>query len=540
MLRTTRPQRAALAALTVGALLLTSCADDPDEDASDNETPGSDEPDEEEPTEPELTAGGSDLVPAIDATVNGKGVTDDEIKIVYNLTLEACGNDPATAAAYVVTDQYQETIDVLVGWFNENVEFPGGRTLSLEYVNDGGPNAGCEDTAREAGLRTASEIEAFASLGNSTNFGGTSVYAETTTGNGTIQIGGSTFQTAKDLTDRWPYAFSVYQIAEAALEQLAWYIGARETDTTYVAADGTESPRVWGTLFFDDTQGHALADLVIPMLADRGVEATPYFVSGDAAQAGQAATSLAAQMREDGVNSVVLGVHGVPGSAVMLAFDAQEYFPDHFVSDFGAFMGLALFNTALYGQQTNRFLGVGSPSPASLRVDINLDGSSTVSTDLTGTGPTLPEIAYAQAGGPLPNPTVGAPLGGFWLELSTLAMGIMNAGETLNAFTFAEGLTSASTCQIERFYGRDQVQTPLFGYTAEQPWGHHGFTTAYWTTEVNTIDQPGYFESYDGYQRFLTEGDLPPEPSYDTGEAGDYPTDGALDGPKGDPAQACS
>jgi hypothetical protein len=525
--------------LTAGALLLTSCADDPDDSADEDNEPTEEPEDDPDENEPELTTG-SDLVPNIDPTVNGKGVTDDEIKVVYNLTLEACGNDPATAAAYVVTDQYQETIDVLVDWFNENVEFPGGRTLSLEYVNDGGPNAGCEDVAREAGLRTANEIEAFAALGNSTNFGGASVYAETTTSNGTIQIGGATFQTAQDLTDRWPYAFNIYQIAEASLEQLAWYIGKRETDTMYVAPDGTESPRVWGALFFDDDQGHKLSDSVIANLAERGVEATPYFVSGDAAQAGQEATALAAQMREAGVNSVVYGAHGVPGSAVALAFDAQEYFPDHFISDFGAFTGLALFNSALYGLQTERFRGVGTPGPAALRIDINLDGTPTTSTELTGTGQTLAEIAYHAAGGPLPTPTVGAPLGGFWDELSTLAIGVVNAGETLNAFTFAQGLEEASTCQIERFFFRDQEQSPLRGYSQEEPWGYHGFTPIYWTTELNTIESPGYFESYDGYTRFMTEDDLPDEPSYDTGEAGDYPTDGALDGPKGDLAVACS
>lgn len=497
----TSVRRVAAVALCVGLVApLLACSDDAGTDA----------------------ARGSDLVPTVEEGSLGRGVTDDEIKIAFHLALEPCGDNPDTAGAYVTTQQYRDEIDVLVRWFNEHVDFPGGRRLVHEYVDDGGPNAGCEDVARAAALRTTEEIGAFAALGSSTNFGGASVFAQEVTAQGTVHIAPTGFQLARDLTDRWPFAWGVYPIAEESLHHLAGYV-ANRADTPYVDADGAEHERRWGALFFDDPLDHELSDLVVDQLEEDGIEVTPYFVSPDDAVAGQQAVSLAAQMKADGVNSVVFGVHGVPGVSVAKSFDGQAYFPDNFISDYGAFGGLTVLNS-IYGEQRKRFQGISLASITALRVDVTPDSSPGESARLqennTGVAATT---AYHDAGGPLPSPFVGAPLNDFWVELSTLALGILGAGETLNARTFAEGLESASTCEVERFFGVAQEQAPLVRFSRDRPWAYHGFTTVYWTEEPSAFGTPGFFESSDGYRRFDDAEDLPDEPSDDTGERGDYP-----------------
>jgi hypothetical protein len=112
--------------------------------------------------------------------------------------------------------------------------------------------------------------------------------------------------------------------------------------------------------------------------------------------------------------------------------------------------------------------------------------------------------------------------------LGTLVIGIENAGKNLNAFTFANGLQNANTCQLQRAFGEFQPQSPQPQMSRAQPWLMHGFTTYYWTTRQSTYGATtgGYFESYDGYHRFYDsyEGGFPKKPLFNTGaHNGHYP-----------------
>jgi hypothetical protein len=108
-----------------------------------------------------------------------------------------------------------------------------------------------------------------------------------------------------------------------------------------------------------------------------------------------------------------------------------------------------------------------------------------------------------------------------------LAIGIQNAGKTLNAFTWAQGLQRASSCQREKFFGAFQAQSPLPVFNRKQPWAFQGFTTYYWdSTRQSTYGKAtaGYFQSYDGYLRFDNFKQLTTKPKYDTGaHNGQYP-----------------
>ena len=382
-------------------------------------------------------------------------------------------------------------------------------------MNSGEPNVGCAPTARAAGLKVAKEISAFAAIGNSNNQDGNAVFASTATANGTVDIApGASFQTKKEFTDRWPYAWQVAPPGDVSGTELTWFIGKRVKSTSYVANDGSKSPRRWGMIFFDNSTGKALAKSMNASLKAQGITPKLYYVSSDPAQQAQQATSLVAQIKKSGVNSIVYGVNDAPADISLAgAFNSQNFFPDWYVSDESVMFKLAVFVNILFPGQTKRLHGTGLPNVTATRVDVNPDGTNGSSAKLQANDWRTASVnAYKQAGGKAANPQNGADLEGTWESLSTLAIGILNAGKTLNAFTFAHGLEKASGCQIQKFFGQYQAQTALPKFTRAEPWTLHAFTTYYWTTARQSTYGSftgGYWESYDGYYRFLTR-EVPP------------------------------
>jgi hypothetical protein len=472
---------------------------------------------------------GSKLVPAINVKKNGKGVTKDSIKIVFNYALNKCG-DAAVAGTRLDQPQAQDTATYLVKWFNDNVRFPGGRTLDMQFVDSGEPNVGCASAARAAGLRTAKEIGAFAAIGNSNNQDGNAVFASTATANGTIDIApGGSFQLLKDFTNRWPYAWQVPTPNDVSFQELGWFIAKRVKGTSYEANGGAKSARKWGTLFFDNSVGHALSTAATKALKSAGISSKAYFISSDPAQQAQQATSLVAQIKSTGINSLIYGINDAPADiALAKAFTSQDFNPDWYVSDESVAFKLAVFVSLLFPGQTSRLHGTGLPNVTSTRIDINPNGTNGASAKLQANDwRTVAVNAYKDAGGKAADPQNGADLEGIWESLSTLAIGILNAGKTLNAFTWAHGLERASGCQIQRYFGQYQAQTGLPKFSRSKPWVLHGFTTYYWQTarpSTYGAGTGGYWESYDGYLRFLTQKALPAKASYDTGaHNGQYP-----------------
>lgn len=473
---------------------------------------------------------GSKLVPAIDVTKNGKGVTNSAINIVFNFALKGCGTDPATVGTRLDQPAQQDVATTLLKWFNDNFTFPGGRKLVAQVVDSGEPNVGCASVARAAGLNVAKTINAFAAIGNSSNQDGNAVFASTVTANGTIDIAqAGSFQLTKDFTARYPYAWQVPPPADFDMTELTWFIGKRVKGTSYTANDGTKSARKWGMIFFDNSVGHGLATTTAAGLKAQGITAKSYFISSDPAQQGQQATSLAAQIKSDGINSLVYGINDAPPDiAIAKAFNSQNFFPDDYVSDESVAFKLAVFANLLFPTQIKRMHGVGLPDVTATRIDINPDGSNGASAKLEANDWRTASIAaYKAAGGKNANPQNGADLEGIWQALSTLTLGILNAGKTLNASTFANGLQKANSCELQRFFGQYQAQTPLPSFSKAQPWALHGFTTYYWDpTRQSTYGAftAGYWQSYDGYLRFFTQKGLPAKPEYDTGERnGQYP-----------------
>jgi len=473
-------------------------------------------------------AGGSGSGPAAAGSTipgselgNGKGVTDKFITVAFHITSQTCGSTSG------VSNAYYDRIDTYVKWFNQYVQYPGGRKLKYSVVDDGGQDPNCQDKARSAGLKISKELNAFAALGVSSNPGADApVVADTVTRNGTLHIG-TNFQTQQGLESRAPYAWSTYITAESSLTDLTWFVQKRIKGTQYKDEQGGLHPRGYGSLFFDGKEGHDLANVVKARFTAMGIPIKQYFVSSDQNAASQQAPGLALQMQQDGVNTLVFGVFGTGGVAVASAFDSQQFHPDNLISDYGSFGALAVFDT-IYGTQAKRFIGVGTPCIVCERLELSASGGtdeqSCPSCEMQENSLGYVK-AYKQAGGQADNPQNGAPAYDFWTQLTALSIGVMGAGPVLNAKTFEYGmfLTQKDRCNVWRFLGRDHPQVGYTDYRAGKHFGGSGFTTLYWVQKQSKFGTPGYFESYDGYYRFDTLDGLPNAPSWDTGVKGGYP-----------------
>jgi hypothetical protein len=452
---------------------------------------------------------------------NGKGVTDKFINVAFHITAKTCGSTQGAAK------EYYDRIDTYVKWFNQHLNYPGGRKLKHSVVDDGGQDPNCQDQARAAGLKISKELNAFAALGVSVNPGAdVPIVADTVTRNGTMHIGNN-FQTQQTLESRAPYAWSTYVTAESSLTYLTWFVEKRLKGTQYRDDRGVMQPRGFGSLFFEGKEGKDLAAIVKARFDQMGVPIKQYFVSSDQNAAAQQASGLALQMSQDGVNTLVFGVFGQAGVAAATAFDGQQFHPDNLISDYGAFAALAVFNS-IYGSQANRFIGVGTPCIVCSRLELSASGgtdeASCPSCSMQENSDAYVK-AYKAAGGQAENPQNGAPAYDFWAQLSTLSMGVLGAGPVLNAKTFEHGLfqTEKNRCTVWRFFGRDHPQVGYIDYKPRKHFGGSGFTTLYWVQKQSKFGTPGYFESYDGYQRFDTLAGLPGSASYDTGVRGNYP-----------------
>ena len=463
---------------------------------------------------------------------HGPGVTDKEILVVFHRKMERCGSDPQTQGDGVVNDSFYDRLETYMKWFNKYVEYPGGRKLVYKLVDDGGTDVACIDKARAGGLQIAKEIRPLAALGNSINIGADlPVLADVVTRAGIMHIG-TNFQTHADAKARHPYAWSSFATAEDSFSDLGVFLDTRIKHTPYRSDVGVESDRVYGALVEDSNQGRQVLSLIERAMQGAGLQFKPYFLSPDVSTASRQGASLAAQMSSDGVNSLVFAVLGRPAVAAMKAFEGQAFNPDFLISDYGGFT-IAFFTTLLAGpQQIKRFIAAGGPCIVCHRNELDLTDTSEKgcpSCHMQENGSAYVE-AYHQAGGTAANPQDGGWAFDMWTQLAILSIGILNGtanGEPINAQNIARGLGMTGQedrCDVQRFFGRDHPQVTRTGFfNGGYQFGSHGFTTLYGTDKRSKLGTLGYFESFDGYYRFDAANPLPPKPTYDTGQKGDYP-----------------
>jgi hypothetical protein len=108
-----------------------------------------------------------------------------------------------------------------------------------------------------------------------------------------------------------------------------------------------------------------------------------------------------------------------------------------------------------------------------------------------------------------------------WQLLSTLSLGILNAGPVLNVETFAHGMDLSAQgqpaqCGNWRLLGRPWTYSTFNSQDQRHEGSVYGYTPGYWVAKHNDFGTVGYYESYDGY-RYFSAGDLPTKPTADTG-----------------------
>lgn len=462
-----------------------------------------------------------DVPPPPTAGQTGPGIDGRTIKVVWADHFEDCPDQP-NEPRDDVREKGKLVLTEYVKFYNEYVLKEFGWKFDLTIVDHGGYF--CPERQRAAGLKIAKEIQPFAVLGPSSTAQGP-LLADIVTRAGILHIGGNWKTTAGERA-RHPYAWNVFATPEVNLRFLVDWMAKRIKGTTVpdrVTGTGLEVDRVYGILGIDDGPGQELAAITRDMLLAKGFEIGGiYLTSADAGVTAQQAPSTVAKMKDDGINTLVFGVDGNGNWPVAFtnAMDVQRYYPDIMVGTYG---------NSFFDQLSNKnvWQHVKGTSPAAaIALRVETDSAGNAHPDFVDINEN--SSAYQKAWkelGHSDNPQNGTyPTGfGSWANLAMLATGVIHAGDTLNAHTFAEGLESAGSpgspnrCTVGRLMGRDYKHVASFDWNAAHDGGVIGWTPIYWVNRPNGLSS-GYYESYDNYVFFKTSAELPPAATHDTGQ----------------------
>jgi hypothetical protein len=445
--------------------------------------------------------------------VSGPGIKGRTIHIVFHAKLNDCGPDPQSAQAGTLKAEALKTYADYVAFFNKYVLAQYGWKLTYDLIDDGGVY--CPEIARAAALKIVKEIKPFATLGDSFNGDAGSVLADIVSSAKFLNIGLS-WQTYDEFKKRNPYAWPIFGMAQQQDGYLAEWIGKRVKGTTTPdLTTGAQVARNFGLLTVDNPENHKLAALLRTNLASRGVTlAHEYYVSSDPGVAAQTSTNTVLKMKNDNVNTLIFAIPYTSLQSLLVhtsAMGNQNYTPDLLGSRYGVVFFDELFESKVW----NKFRGVFNGVPALIRAS----GTNEKYMDINENGGAY-KYAWTKMGntddadkpGNAPN---------VWQTLSTLALGIMNAGPVLNAQTFANGIDQTAhgkpaECGAWRLLGRPWTYGTYVSRDQTHEGAVFGYTPGYWVKKPNDFHTVGYYESYDSY-KYFSGGDLPPKPTGDTG-----------------------
>jgi hypothetical protein len=268
-------------------------------------------------------------------------------------------------------------------------------------------------------------------------------------------------------------------------------------------------PRVYGAMIYSDPFYDELASNTQKLFGQFGMSVKIYRINSNTATAASQANTVALQMKQDGVNSMIWGVVGQPGIVMANAFDSEAYNPDNLQ----AYSGVAFWDTDYSHTQWARAFGIGLPAIIAERNDT---ANYNTAFENGGAYEQVWEKSAKYDGKTAQNGSDGY---GIWNNLMTLAVGLMRSPVNFTPTTFAQGLTSSADkyrCIEGRFWGADHPQLPRVAWYQNQPSGVVGYTTIYWVNKQSEFGTPGYYESWDDYYSFFGANDLPKSPSHDT------------------------
>jgi hypothetical protein len=463
------------------------------------------------------TAGGAvgpaGTVTATGGNASGPGVKGRTIHVVFHAKLNDCGPDPQSASSGTQKGEALKVYSDYVAFFNKYILGPAGWKLTYDLIDDGGQY--CPEVARAAALKIVKEIKPFASLGDSFNGDAGSVLADIVTSAHTLNVGLS-WQTYAEFKKRNPYAWPVFGLAQQQDAYLAEWIGTRVKGTTTPdVSTGAQVARSFGLLTVDNPENHTLAELMKANLAGRGVKLDHiYYVASDPGVAAQSATNTVLKMKSDGVNTLIFAIPYTSLQSAVVhvsAMGGQNYTPDLLGSRYGVVFFDELFDSRVW----TKYRGVFNGIPSLIRAS----GTNAKYNDINENSSAY-RYAWAKMGN-TDNADNPGNTTNVWQTLSTLAVGILNAGPVLNVQTYAHGMDLSSqggpaACGTWRLFGRPWTYAPYVSNNQQHDGAVYGYTPGYWVRKKNDFGTVGYYESYDGY-RYFAGGDLPAKPTFDTG-----------------------
>lgn len=474
------------------------------------------------------SGGGTNPGGVIKKKVGGRTVT--QINVVFPLKTQSCGSNPTSSTAPNLTPYY-DRIQAYVNFFNKYVLSSRGYMIKYYVVDDGGSDPSCADVARAGAIQAVSQDHAFAVLNSGGDCIGSDpeLFGDIVAQHHVIYIG-SCFQYAPDIQALYPYVWGDFNPASDSLQTLSWYVDKRVKGTNYSGPPGvlTPGPRKYALVFPDDPMDHDLANQMVGYLRQVGVSAQTYYLSPDAATAGQQAPGLVEQMISAGVNTVVTGLQQDPAVEFWSAAQSASYYPTILVNNYG-FPGPVTYwdNLLMPASEMNQAQGVATPAIQSEINDASAQPGQPICAPFDGyncqSQPNASAYitAYKQGGGTSADPQNGAPAYTIFTDLAMLAIGVAHlpSGAALTPAGWAQALagTTNNACETERYWGVWVPQAPITYANQQQPYLSHGFTTLFWNGNGhNRFDGEGYFESYDGFYRFNSLASLPNQPSWNT------------------------
>jgi hypothetical protein len=452
-------------------------------------------------------------VPITGGAGSGPGIKGRTIHVAFHAKLKDCGPDPQSASSGTLKAEAVKTFADYTKFFNQYVLGPAGWKLTYDLIDDGGQY--CPEVARAAALKIVKEIKPFAALGDSTNGDAGSVLADIVTSAKTLNIGLS-WQTYDEFKKRNPYAWPIFSLAQQQDAYLAEWIGTRVKGTPgQDLTTGAQTERTYGMVTTDNPENHKLAEILKANLASRGVKLShEYFVSSDPGVAAQSATNTVLKMKGDGVNTLIFAIPYTALQSALVhvsAMASQNYTPDLLGSRYGIVFFDELFDTKVW----QHFRGIFNGIPGLIRAS-----GTNAKYDNINENSNAYRYAWAKQGNTDNADSPGnAP--NVWALLSTLSIGILNAGPVLNVQTFARGMDLSAQggpaeCGNWRLFGRPWTYSTYVSQNQRHEGAVYGYTPGYWVAKKNDFGTVGYYESYDGY-RYFAGGDLPPRPTGDTG-----------------------
>jgi hypothetical protein len=354
------------------------------------------------------------------------GVTSTNIDVSVRLTTDQSFQNTlaqlAGAQLRDTNDDNQRTLTALANYFNTHFQFYGRKIVLHFFTGQGSLSnelQGYGQAQAEADAETAKGMHVFADLTAESEPYATALWNRGILGFGDPYM--PNFWHTQHAPYDWSVATDGTKVATAAanyaVAKLCSPNGGTQPVAKYAGAPYNTQPRVFGGIAPENELYKVSADVFKQIMGAHGCTPKQYYYQLDLGTESQQADNLVAQMKSDGVTTIICGCDPIFPVYLSGAAAQQGYFPE-FID-----IGTALTDQDYVGQLYNQqFMS-----------------------HAFGISPNAPTIPYTQTIGYAAYKTQRSDEPSFfvnliYLQLDMLAIGIQMAGPTLTPQTFQAGM----------------------------------------------------------------------------------------------------